>query len=447
MRGAFDVDMMAKRDHAGVFGLGEGSGRDAGTTGEEHQLVRRPIPSVLDTRLGGGAAAAQAMSRMTSPTPDQGFQNLRNNTSSHVTRPGVGRPPWMMGKLQADSGSEDNSTITLDNSSPKKEVTEAPSTSAWDRPAPMSNRREDSALAQQARKAAFMYGGPLQALRANVARASALGDEAHPGAHMTVGREPSSSHSALPFHSKVNQGNSRFENEGATVAAGHASLAGTGKLPCTAQLTVFYAGMVNVYEDVPADKAQAIMLLAGTGSGWSSSNYTSFLGSAGANPGRPFPTPGDLNHPMSRAGSPAPPHLPTQSAGPALTKSPNRQVTTAVELPQARKASLARFLEKRKDRVRKGPYTHPNDEAAKSDALRRNSRENSPSHASGNPPRRSLSPPAAAGNDAKNGSQPRTPPRQSVLDDRSHGTLVRKESENSNVDAMVARGEKSSPSR
>jgi hypothetical protein len=79
--------------------------------------------------------------------------------------------------------------------------------------------------------------------------------------------------------------------------------------------------------------------------------------------------------------------------------------------------------------------------------LRRNSRENSPSHASGNPPRRSLSPPAAAGNDAKNGSQPRTPPRQSVSEDKSHGTLVRKESENSNVDAMVARGEKSSPSR
>jgi hypothetical protein len=117
----------------------------------------------------------------------------------------------------------------------------------------MSNRREDSALAQQARKAAFMYGGPLQALRANVARASALGDEAQPCAHMTVGTEPSSSHSALPFPSRV-KGNSRFENEGATVAAGHASPAGTGKLPCTAQLTVFYAGMVNVYEDVPADK-------------------------------------------------------------------------------------------------------------------------------------------------------------------------------------------------
>jgi hypothetical protein len=44
----------------------------------------------------------------------------------------------MVGKLQADSGSEDNSSITLDNSSPKKEVTEAPSTSAWDRPAPVS---------------------------------------------------------------------------------------------------------------------------------------------------------------------------------------------------------------------------------------------------------------------------------------------------------------------
>lgn len=33
----------------------------------------------------------------------------------------------------------------------------------------------------------------------------------------------------------------------------------------TAQLTIFYAGMVNVYDDVPLDKAQAIVRLAGNG--------------------------------------------------------------------------------------------------------------------------------------------------------------------------------------
>lgn len=73
------------------------------------------------------------------------------------------------------------------------------------------------------------------------------------------------------------------------------------------------------------------MLLAGTGNAWSSSNYSNIIGSGGANPGRPFSTADGINHPMSRAGSPAP-QLSTPSAGTssgAVTKFPNRQVTTA----------------------------------------------------------------------------------------------------------------------
>ena len=134
------------------------------------------------------------------------------------------------------------------------------------------NRYEDSALAQQVRKAAFMYGTPLQALRANVARMSALGDEAQLGAHQLNTDQPSSSHGAgtsgvtpVPLYSRM-KGNNRFDNgvqsplpqqqqrpiQSANVAAAHAP--GTGKHPNTAQLTIFYAGMVNVYDDVPLDK-------------------------------------------------------------------------------------------------------------------------------------------------------------------------------------------------
>lgn len=54
---------------------------------------------------------------------------------------GVGRPHWMAGRLQGDSGSEDNSSMTID-SSLKKEATERPSTPAhWDRSAPVSRYR------------------------------------------------------------------------------------------------------------------------------------------------------------------------------------------------------------------------------------------------------------------------------------------------------------------
>ncbi|XP_068658180.1 protein TIFY 3-like [Aristolochia californica] len=91
-----------------------------------------------------------------------------------------------------------------------------------------------------------------------------------------------------------------------------------------AQLTIFYAGTVNVYDNVPVDKAQAIMLLAG--------------GTSSTKPA------------TSRVNA---------------TAATARRVTPAREIPSVcevgadvpRKQSLHRFLEKRRDRIIKvAPY-------------------------------------------------------------------------------------------
>lgn len=126
-----------------------------------------------------------------------------------------------------------------------------------------------------------------------------------------------------------------------------------GKHPRTAQLTVFYAGMVNVYDDVPLDKAEAIMVLAGRPRTWASSNDTNVLsGSCATECGVPAST--AMNQPVSRAESPS--QLTTRTA--CVPNVPRlKTIATKAELPQARKASLARFLERRKEKVRAGPYT------------------------------------------------------------------------------------------
>lgn len=93
----------------------------------------------------------------------------------------------------------------------------------------------------------------------------------------------------------------------------------------TSQLTIFYAGTINVYNNVPVDKAQAIMLLAGESS---------------------------LTKPMVAKSEDiiktVLPH-PRRISLPSFCK--------GHDIPMARKNSLCLFLQKRQDRVtNKSPY-------------------------------------------------------------------------------------------
>ncbi|KAH9299636.1 hypothetical protein KI387_031318, partial [Taxus chinensis] len=156
--------------------------------------------------------------------------------------------------------------------------------------------------------------------------------------------------------------------------------------PAGAQLTIFYAGSVNVYDDIPADKAQAIMFMAGNGNPSSGKIATpppqsstislSAIGhvkqatSVGPSPLNAlpatnpqvdsqksettvqsqtsqstaiFPSTGDPDANQSNATLSNPQETPLNAPGSTPTSVMSRAV------PQARKASLARFLEKRKE--------------------------------------------------------------------------------------------------
>ncbi|KAA8523349.1 hypothetical protein F0562_009772 [Nyssa sinensis] len=116
--------------------------------------------------------------------------------------------------------------------------------------------------------------------------------------------------------------------------------------PETAQMTIFYAGQVIVFNDFPAEKAKDIMLLASKAG--ASDSVQKPLESTNLVPSGSNVVPNFGNNLVQE-------HV----------QRPSQPIVS--DLPIARKASLTRFLEKRKDRITaKAPYHTTNSGAAPS---------------------------------------------------------------------------------
>ncbi|XP_057503693.1 protein TIFY 10b-like [Actinidia eriantha] len=110
--------------------------------------------------------------------------------------------------------------------------------------------------------------------------------------------------------------------------------------PKAAQMTIFYGGRVVVFDCVPADKAKELMLLA---SNESSPNSSAFL----STPQPEVITISDSVPSSSR----------TDLPNPTQEHLRPRLQTTGSDIPIARRSSLHRFFDKRKDRVTaRAPY-------------------------------------------------------------------------------------------
>ncbi|XP_074273578.1 protein TIFY 10a-like [Silene latifolia] len=130
--------------------------------------------------------------------------------------------------------------------------------------------------------------------------------------------------------------------------------------PPAAQMTIFYGGQVVVFNDLPADKATEVMNLA-------SSFESSLKKRKVETPATPVPVPSpkaSINENSNPNPNPNP--IPSLSQPqnltvgapsfgnnviPAAAAVSQPAVRVASDLPIARKASLHRFLEKRKDRI------------------------------------------------------------------------------------------------